>query len=73
MARDLVDAARRIIAAGRREDYMEEAIRDVLLASPPGRFGFIDVTGLPWIEIDFAGDLERAAGEILPRLIAEDR
>jgi choline kinase len=69
VAHDLVDAARRIIAEGRRDDYMEEAIRDVLLASPPGRFGFIDITGLPWIEIDFAEDMERAANEILPRLI----
>ena len=73
VARDLIDAARRIIAAGRREDYMEEAIRDVLLASPPGRFGFVDVTGLPWIEIDFVEDIARADSEILPRLIAEDR
>ena len=72
-ARDLSAAARRIIAAGRRGDYMEEAIRDVLLASPPGRIGFEDITGLPWIEIDFAEDMARAENEILPRLIAVDR
>ena len=72
-AADLVIAAEKIIAADRRGDYMEEAIRDVLLASPPGRFGFEDVTGLPWIEIDFAADMARAAEEILPRLVAEDR
>ena len=45
----------------------------MLLASPPGRFGFEDITGLPWIEIDFAADMARAASEILPRLVAEDR
>ena len=72
-ALDLVEAARRIIADGRRGDYMEEAIRDVLLASPQDRFGFEDITGLPWIEIDFAEDMARAENEILPRLIAEDR
>ena len=72
-ALDLVEAARRIIADGRRGDYMEEAIRDVLLASPGERFGFEDITGLPWIEIDFAEDMARAENEILPRLIAEDR
>lgn len=70
---ELVSAAKRIIAADRRGDYMEEAIRDVLLTSPPGRFGYEDITGLPWIEIDFAEDMARAENEILPRLIAEDR
>ncbi|HIM45156.1 MAG TPA: phosphocholine cytidylyltransferase family protein, partial [Alphaproteobacteria bacterium] len=44
-----------------------------LLASPGERFGFEDITGLPWIEIDFAEDMARAENEILPRLIAEDR
>ncbi len=73
VARELGEAARRIIAAGRRGDYMEEAIRDVLLASAGDRFGFVDISGLPWIEIDFAEDMARAASEILPRLITEDR
>jgi choline kinase len=73
VAGELIEAAERIIAAGRRGDYMEEAIRDVLLASPPGRIGFEDVTGLPWIEIDFAEDVTRAERDILPRLLAEDR
>ncbi len=73
VAGELGDAAAEIIAAGRRDDYMEEAIRDVLLASEPGRIGFEDITGLPWIEIDFAEDVERAESDILPRLVAEDR
>ncbi|MEE8172639.1 MAG: phosphocholine cytidylyltransferase family protein [Alphaproteobacteria bacterium] len=73
VARELGDAARRIIADGRRWDYMEDAIRDVLLASAKGRFAFEDITGLPWIEIDFAEDIQRAASDILPRLIAQDR
>jgi choline kinase len=71
VARDLTVAAERIIAAGRRADYMEEAIRDVLLSSPPSRFGFEDVTGLPWIEIDFTEDMARASEKILPRLCDE--
>ncbi len=73
VAQDLCAAARQIIADGRRGDYMEEAIRNVLLASTKGRFGFEDITGLPWIEIDFAEDLVRAEKDILPRLIALDR
>lgn len=53
---------------GRRDDFYEEAIRDVMLTEPRGRFGFEDVTGVPWIEIDFAEDVKRAETEILPRI-----
>ena len=38
-----------------------------MLANPE-RFGGIDISGLPWIEIDFPEDLERARGQIYPRL-----
>jgi choline kinase len=72
-AGQLVQAAEQLIASGARHEYFEEALRAVLLAAPPGRFGFEDVTGLPWIEIDFPADIERAECEILPRLLAEDR
>ncbi len=45
----------------------EEAVRDLLLER--GRtFEVADVTGLPWIEIDFPGDVARAAAEVLPQL-----
>ena len=52
---------------GRADVIYEQAMRDVILAADA--FGFEDVTGLPWIEIDFPEDLERAHGEILPRLV----
>ena len=61
---------------GRINDYMskgkndtpyEEAIRDLLITYPE-QFGFEDVTGIPWIEIDFPEDIERASKEILPKL-----
>ena len=45
----------------------EEALRNVLLAAPD-LFGFEDVNGLPWIEIDFPEDVDRAASEILPAI-----
>jgi choline kinase len=35
-----------------------------------GRFGAEDVTGLPWTEIDFPEDLDRARSVILPALQA---
>ena len=68
IAARLAAAAEADAASGRRERMYEHAIRDVLLNSPPGTFGYEDVTGLPWIEIDFAEDVERARGEVLPRL-----
>jgi choline kinase len=46
----------------------EPAMRDMLLSEPPGSFGFEDITGMPWIEIDFPADLERAKTKILPAI-----
>ncbi len=57
---------------GRRHEPYEETIRDVLLTSPRGSFAFEDITGLPWIEIDFAADIERANAEILPRILTAE-
>jgi choline kinase len=48
----------------------EEALRDVLLERPR-EFGFEDVSGLPWIEIDFPEDVARADEEVLPAIRAE--
>lgn len=45
----------------------EEAVRD-LLQEGTQNFEVIDVTGVPWIEIDFAADVLRAEHEVLPRL-----
>ena len=45
----------------------EEVLRNVLLANP-GSFAYEDVTGLPWIEIDFPEDVVRASNEILPAI-----
>ena len=71
------DAARMIIAQtqlyvdqGRFHEPYEESIRDVMLTSPRGTFAVEDITGLPWIEIDFAADIARAESTILPRILA---
>ncbi|MCE2510506.1 MAG: phosphocholine cytidylyltransferase family protein [Alphaproteobacteria bacterium] len=58
------------LQAGETDIWYEAAIRDALLTEPAGTFGFEDVTGLPWIEIDFPEDIRRADEEILPRLSA---
>jgi choline kinase len=48
----------------------EEALRNVLLREPQS-FGFEDVSGLPWIEIDFPEDVVRAETEVLPAIRAD--
>ena len=54
-------------ADDRRDLPHEEALRELVLA-PAARVGIEDVTGLPWIEIDFPHDIHRARQDILPRL-----
>ena len=68
VAKNLISQTQLYLDQGRRWDPYEEAIRDVVLTSPPGTFAYEDVTGLPWIEIDFAADVERANSDILPRI-----
>lgn len=63
----LADEVERRVDAGRLDEPHEHALRSVLLADPED-CQVHDITGLPWIEIDFARDLERAEREILPRL-----
>lgn len=52
-------------ASGRGDEPHEEALRALALDSP-GLIGVEDATGIPWIEIDFPEDVERAATQILP-------
>jgi choline kinase len=55
------------VASGRAASPHEEAVRDMVLeAGEP--FEVADVTGVPWIEIDFPADVQRAERDILPRL-----
>jgi choline kinase len=67
MANRLAAKTEEYLAAGRRDEPYEEAIRDLLLDDPEG-FDFEDVTGIPWLEIDFPEDIERANNRILPRI-----
>jgi choline kinase len=55
------------VGSGRANLPHEEAIRDLLRESSH-RFEVADVTGAPWIEIDFPVDVARAEQEILPLL-----
>lgn len=68
VAARLAEKSDAYVTGGRGKEWYEESIRDLLLDSAPGTFGFEDVTGLPWIEIDFPEDVVKATCEILPRL-----
>ncbi len=52
---------------GENETPYEEAIRDCLQQNPE-LFGYEDITGMPWIEIDFPEDIIRARTSILPEI-----
>jgi choline kinase len=47
----------------------EDALNRLLAQVP---VGWVDVTGLPWTEVDFVEDLRRAEREVLPRIAALD-
>ena len=59
-----------VFAGGpRRGALYEEALREMLVREPGFELGFEDVTGLPWIEIDFHSDIDRANRDVLPKLV----
>jgi choline kinase len=70
VAAELADRLETYIAEGRTDMEYEEPIRDMVLARAGRGFGFEDITGLPWIEIDFPEDIQRAEAVVLPELIA---
>ena len=47
-------------------DSYDDVLRTLVLA---GRFGYEDVTGLQWIEIDFPADVIRARNKLVPAII----
>ena len=69
IAAKIATALERYVDAGRLDDMYEDAFRDVLFEAASGTFGVEDITGLPWVEIDFPEDLARAEREIFPRLL----
>lgn len=62
----LAAETRRRIAGANCGDSYDDALRALVQA---GRFGFEDVTALPWTEIDFPGDVVRAREEVLPAIL----
>ena len=68
-AEELADRAEDYVATGRRSMEYEEPIRDMIQASDPHRFGFEDISSLPWTEIDFPEDVTKGRA-LLPDLAA---
>ncbi len=66
-ARRLADLVAGYVARGASDLPHEEAVRD-LIREAGEAFDVADVTGAPWIEIDFPVDVVRADREILPEL-----
>jgi choline kinase len=62
---DLISFTQSMSAGKGRSASYDDVLRKLVQA---GRFGYEDVTGLPWTEIDFPGDVERATMEILPAI-----
>ncbi|MEH2081331.1 MAG: phosphocholine cytidylyltransferase family protein [Nostoc sp.] len=72
VAHHLATRTEQYVADRRDHEPYEEAIRDLLLKTPE-TFGYEDITGLPWIEIDFPQDIQRAQNDILPQIeVAEN-
>jgi len=70
IASRIADVTVQYVAAGKVRSAYEPAMRDVMVASPEGTFDFEDITGVPWIEIDFPSDLIRAQRIIYPQVVA---
>lgn len=54
----------RFTGPGRKDSY-DDILRALVQA---GRFEAVDITGVPWTEIDFPGDIEHANQVVLPVL-----
>lgn len=68
-AQRFADLAADYVASGRSNLPHEETLRDLILERSQV-FQIVDITGAPWIEIDFPADVERAAREVLPQLMS---
>jgi choline kinase len=66
---DLVALLEKVIADGTGLEEYEEAIHLLMQRHDVQP---VDVTGLPWTEMDFVEDLRRAETEVLPRVVALD-
>jgi choline kinase len=65
----LAGCAQRLVAAGHEHDWVPAAFREFACRWP---LEAVTTDGLPWIEIDYVADLERARLEVGPAIVALD-
>jgi len=68
-ASELVDLLEQVIGEGGGLSEYEDALH---LLVQEHHVGWVDVTGLPWTEIDFVEDLRRAREDVFPRVACLD-
>jgi len=68
IANEVADSVLGYIARGDDEGAYEDAFCEVMKKSAPGTFGFEDITGTPWVELDYDSDLKKATSKVLPRI-----
>jgi len=66
---ELVRLMKGLIDEGQGLSEHEDAIHGLLASR---HVGWVDVTGLPWTEIDFIEDLRRAEKDVLPHVVRLD-
>jgi choline kinase len=69
IASQIADSVLGFITRGEADGAYEDAFREVLKASALGTFSYEDITGTPWIELDYDADIEKARKIIFPQLL----
>ena len=67
ISKELLIKAKEVMRLDSNEMY-EEAIRLIIKNTDLNNFGYEDITKLPWIEIDFPEDLEKARNKVLQEI-----
>ncbi len=71
IANQVADSVLGFIGRGEDGGAYEDAFCEVMKNTRPGTFGFEDITGTPWVELDYDSDLDKAANKILPLINAQ--
>jgi L-glutamine-phosphate cytidylyltransferase len=69
-AQALVSIAQRLVSEGHAKDWLGLAVQELARERP---LRGVDIAGLPWAEVDFAYDLDRARKQVWPAIRRRDR